>query len=152
MLGIPPNRLVLDEPLPDDLPEATAIEGNRSRFELVVELARRERLTVRELLGRLGGGRGHRVVAGSAADIADTMQGWFDGGAADGFNVMPAVLPSGLQRFVEEVVPLLRERGLLRDGSAQGTLRERYGLSRPDRPGRWTAIANHRWTGGEAPG
>ncbi|MFD8369722.1 LLM class flavin-dependent oxidoreductase [Streptomyces sp. NPDC059688] len=132
LLQLEPGSLELDAPLPADLPPESAVEGAKSRYTLVVELARRERLTVRQLIGRLGGGRGHRTFAGTPEQVADEIETWFTQGAADGFNIMPAVLPSGLDAFVEHVVPLLRARGLLRTGyGPRRTLRERYGLPRP---------------------
>ncbi|MFE5213428.1 MULTISPECIES: LLM class flavin-dependent oxidoreductase [unclassified Streptomyces] len=132
LLQLEPGSLELDAPLPADLPPESAVEGAKSRYTLVVELARRERLTVRQLIGRLGGGRGHRTFTGTPEQVADEIETWFTQGAADGFNIMPAVLPSGLDAFVEHVVPLLRARGLLRTGyGPRRTLRERYGLPRP---------------------
>ncbi|MGR6970408.1 LLM class flavin-dependent oxidoreductase [Streptomyces cynarae] len=132
LLHLEPGTLELDAPLPADLPPESAIEGAKSRYTLVVELARRERLTVRQLIGRLGGGRGHLTFAGTPEQVADQIETWFTQGAADGFNIMPAVLPSGLEAFVEHVVPLLRARGLLRtEYGPRRTLRERYGLPRP---------------------
>ncbi|PKW07829.1 FMN-dependent oxidoreductase, nitrilotriacetate monooxygenase family [Streptomyces sp. 1222.5] len=132
LLQLEPGSLELDAPLPADLPPESAVEGAKSRYTLVVELARRERLTVRQLIGRLGGGRGHLTFAGTPEQVADKIETWFTRGAADGFNIMPAVLPSGLDAFVEHVVPLLRARGLLRTGyGPRRTLRERYGLPRP---------------------
>ncbi|MFF7237137.1 NtaA/DmoA family FMN-dependent monooxygenase [Streptomyces collinus] len=132
LLRLAPGTLELDAPLPDDLPPESAIEGAKSRYTLVVELARAERLTVRQLIGRLGGGRGHLTVAGTPEQIADRIETWFTQGAADGFNIMPPVLPSGLEAFVEHVVPILRTRGLLRTAyGPERTLRERYGLPRP---------------------
>jgi len=86
---------------------------------------------VRELIGRLGGGRGHRTFAGTPVQVADTIQHWFENGAADGFNIMPAVLPSGLDTFVATVLPILRERGLFRTEYDGTTLRDHYGLPRP---------------------
>ena len=71
------------------------------------------------------------MVAGTATQIADTIQTWFESGAADGFNIMPAVLPSGLDTFVEQFVPILQGRGLFRTEYTGGTLREHYGLPRP---------------------
>ena len=38
---------------------------------------------------------------GSAAEIADTLEEWFNTGAADGFNICPAILPSGLDDFID---------------------------------------------------
>jgi hypothetical protein len=96
-----------------------------------VELARRERLTVRQLIGRLGGGRGHRTFSGTPEQVADAIQEWFEKGAADGFNIMPPVLPSGLDAFVDHVIPILRSRGLFRLQYTGHTLREHYGLPRP---------------------
>lgn len=116
---------------PDNIPTEEEIEGAKSRYTLIVELARRERLTVRQLIGRLGGGRGHRTFAGTAEQVANTIEHWYDSGAADGFNIMPAVLPSGLEVFVDRVVPILQERGLFRTEYTGSTLREHYGLPRP---------------------
>jgi FMN-dependent oxidoreductase (nitrilotriacetate monooxygenase family) len=126
-----PRDLDLDEPLPANLPAEDEIEGAKSRYTLIVDLARRENLTVRQLIGRLGGGRGHRTFAGTPVQVADTIEEWFDSGAADGFNIMPAVLPSGLAAFVEKVVPILQERGRFRTEYTGTTLRDHYGLTRP---------------------
>jgi alkanesulfonate monooxygenase SsuD/methylene tetrahydromethanopterin reductase-like flavin-dependent oxidoreductase (luciferase family) len=131
LLRVEPDQLALDAELPADIPDEDEIEGSKSRYTLIVELARRERLTVRQLIGRLGGGRGHRTFTGTPVQVADTIQQWFESGAADGFNIMPAVLPSGLEVFVERVVPILQERGLFRTEYTGRTLREHYGLPRP---------------------
>ncbi|MEY4576406.1 MAG: hypothetical protein RL701_1109 [Pseudomonadota bacterium] len=96
-------------------------------------MAKRDNLTVREILVRLGGGRGHRTFTGTPEQIADTIQEWFESGAADGFNVMPPLLPSGLEEFVEHVVPVLQRRGLFRTEYTGTTLRDHYGLSKPER-------------------
>jgi N-acetyl-S-(2-succino)cysteine monooxygenase len=129
--GIDMTGAELDAPLPP-LPGEDRIEAQKSRFTLVTELARRENLTVRQLLGRLGGGRGHRTFTGTPEQVADTLQEWFEQGAADGFNVMPPVLPAGLDAFVDHVVPELRRRGLFRQDYTGTTLREHYGLERPE--------------------
>ncbi|KIS27937.1 monooxygenase [Arthrobacter sp. SPG23] len=130
-LGVSPDDLPLDRQLPADLPDEDSIQGAKSRYTLIVELARRERLTVRQLIGRLGGGRGHRTFSGTPEQVADAIQLWFENGAADGFNIMPAVLPSGLETFVDHVVPVLRQRGLFRTEYTADTLRGHYGLERP---------------------
>ena len=127
-----PDALDLDRPLPLDLlPKEDEVEGAKSRYTLIVELATRENLTVRQLIARLGGGRGHRTFTGTPVQVADTIQHFFENGAADGFNVMPAVIPSGLEAFVDKVVPILQERGLFRTEYEGATLRDRYGLARP---------------------
>ncbi|MFI0937635.1 LLM class flavin-dependent oxidoreductase [Streptomyces sp. NPDC021020] len=130
VLGVDLSAHPLDEPLPP-LPPVTAINGAKSRFELIRDLAERERLTLRQLVGRLGGGRGHQVVVGTPERIADHIETWYVRGAADGFNVMPPLLPSGLTAFTEHVVPILRSRGLFRSAYEGSTLREHYGLARP---------------------
>jgi FMN-dependent oxidoreductase (nitrilotriacetate monooxygenase family) len=130
-LRIDPSLLALDRPLPADLPDEDEIEGAKSRRTLIVDWARRENLTVRQLIGKLGGGRGHRTFTGTPVQVADTIQHYFDNGAADGFNIMPAVLPSGIEAFATKVVPILQERGLFRTEYTGTTLREHYGLPRP---------------------
>ncbi|WP_369372505.1 LLM class flavin-dependent oxidoreductase [Promicromonospora sp. Populi] len=130
-LRLDPEDLPLDRELPDDLPDEDQIEGAKSRYTLIVELARRERLTVRQLIGRLGGGRGHRTFAGTPEQVADALQEWYDAEAADGFNIMPAALPSGLEQFTTHVLPILRDRGLFRHDYEGTTLRDHYGLARP---------------------
>jgi FMN-dependent oxidoreductase (nitrilotriacetate monooxygenase family) len=130
VLRVEPETLELDAELPE-LPGEDQIESQKSRYTLIVTLARRERLTVRQLLGRLGGGRGHRTFAGTPEQVADAIQHWWENGAADGFNVMPPVLPSGLTDFVDHVVPILQRRGLFRTEYEGKTLRDNYGLPRP---------------------
>jgi FMN-dependent oxidoreductase (nitrilotriacetate monooxygenase family) len=130
-IGVPAQDIDLDGPLPDQVRAADDIQGNRSRYELTLDMARKEQLTVRQLLNRLGGGRGHRTFAGTPEQIADSLEEWFVGGAADGFNIMPAVLPSGLEAFVDHVVPILQQRGLFRTEYAGATLRDHYGLPVP---------------------
>jgi FMN-dependent oxidoreductase (nitrilotriacetate monooxygenase family) len=131
MLGVSLTEDDLDRPLPK-LCNVSEIKGMQSRFSVVTELARRDKLTVRELLVRLGGGRGHRTFTGTPEQLVDTLQQWFDNGAADGFNIMPPLLPSGLEAFVDQVVPLLQKRGLFRTEYTGKTLRDHYGLTRPE--------------------
>jgi FMN-dependent oxidoreductase (nitrilotriacetate monooxygenase family) len=118
----------LDGPLPD-LPLTN--DGQRSRQQLLTELAQGENLSIRELYLRIAGGRGHFTVIGTAQTIADQMQEWFEQEAADGFNVMPPWLPGGLDDFAELVVPELQRRGLFRTRYEGSTLRDHLGLQRP---------------------
>ncbi|MEV0062572.1 LLM class flavin-dependent oxidoreductase [Nocardia sp. NPDC050718] len=127
MLGVDLTAHALDAPLPP-LPAESEIEGGKSRFTLVKELAETEELTVRQLIGKLGGGRGHRTFAGTPEQVADELQTWFEAGAADGFNIMPPYLPGGLADFVDRVVPILQERGLFRADYEATTLRGHYDL------------------------
>jgi alkanesulfonate monooxygenase SsuD/methylene tetrahydromethanopterin reductase-like flavin-dependent oxidoreductase (luciferase family) len=101
-----------------------------------------ERPTVRRLLHRLAGARGHRVFAGTPEQVADTIEELFTSGAADGFDVMPPYYPGGLEVFVDNVVPILRERGIFRSEYAGRTLRGHFALPRPEnRFARRTAAA-----------
>jgi FMN-dependent oxidoreductase (nitrilotriacetate monooxygenase family) len=126
------SHLPLDRPLaPEDFPDPATVQAARSRTEVIVGLVRRERPTLRQLLGYLAGARGHFVTVGTPERIADLVEDWFATGAADGFNLMPPVLPAMLDVFVAEVVPLLQKRGLFRAEYAADTLRGHYGLTRP---------------------
>jgi FMN-dependent oxidoreductase (nitrilotriacetate monooxygenase family) len=126
------SRLELDDVLsPDDFPDPAEVQAARSRTEVIVSLVRRERPTLRQLLGYLAGARGHYVTAGTPEQIADLIEDWFRDGAADGFNVMPPVLPAMLEVFASEVIPLLQARGLFRTSYAGETLRAHFGLTRP---------------------
>jgi FMN-dependent oxidoreductase (nitrilotriacetate monooxygenase family) len=131
VLEIPAEILDLDRPLPADVFSRPRVEGNQSRFDLITELGQRENLTVRQLIGRLGGGRGHLTVTGTPEQIAGTIVDWFEHGAADGFNVMPPALPSGLETFAEHVIPIVRARGLFRTEYTGRTLRDHYCIPRP---------------------
>ncbi|WP_421522266.1 LLM class flavin-dependent oxidoreductase [Ochrobactrum quorumnocens] len=118
----------LDGPLPD-LPISDQL---RSRAELLRDLARRENLTIRDLALRVAAGRGHHIVLGTPLQIADRMQEWFEGKAADGFNVMPPYFPGGLEDFNRQVVPILQERGLFRTEYTGSTLRDHLNIARPE--------------------
>ena len=86
---------------------------------------------MRALIRELGGGGGHRVIVGTPEQIADDIEHWFRHGAADGFNLMPDVLPGGVEDFVDGVVPILQRRGLFRTEYTGRTLRDHMGLARP---------------------
>lgn len=115
-------------PLDGPVPEVPLGEGNQSRVKLMTDLAKRENLTLRELAAVAAGSRGHRVIVGTADDIADDFQLWLEQGGADGFNIMPAVMPEQLDLFVELVMPELRRRGLYPAEYEHATLRENLGL------------------------
>ena len=141
------SHLSLDRTLvPEDFPDPGLVEAARSRTEVIVSLVRREKPTLRQLLGYLAGARGHFVTAGTPEQIADLMGDWFRSSAADGFNLMPPVLPAMLEVFVAEVVPLLQRRGLFRTEYVGDTLRALYGLPRLDI--RFLAAAGERLKSG----
>jgi FMN-dependent oxidoreductase (nitrilotriacetate monooxygenase family) len=115
-----------DGPLPE-IPESNASQSGRAR---IVELARREALTVRQLAQRVGGYGGLAFV-GSPQTIADQMEEWLATDACDGFNILFPYLPGGLDDFVDRVVPELQRRGIYRREYEGSTLRENLGLLRP---------------------
>ena len=118
----------LDDPMPD-IPQS---QGSQSIFQHVMEMARRENLTIRQVALRVAGARGKNVVRGSPQQIADMMEEWYTGEACDGFNIMPPYLPGALDDFVGLVIPELQRRGLFRTEYEGRTLRENLGLPRPE--------------------
>jgi len=125
-LGVDASGFDLDADLPD-IPQSNA---SRSGRDALVALARREKLTVRQLAQRVGAYGGLHIV-GTASDIADTMQDWLETEASDGFNVMFHTVPAGLDDFVDLVVPELTRRGIFRRSYEGTTLRDHLGLRRP---------------------
>ena len=125
-LGTDARAFDLDAPLPD-IPETNQSQSGRQR---VLERARRENLTVRQLAVALGG-YGGLSFTGSAKTIADEMQHWLESDACDGFNIMFPTIPGGVEDFVRLVVPELQSRGIFRKEYAGTTLREHLGLPRP---------------------
>jgi alkanesulfonate monooxygenase SsuD/methylene tetrahydromethanopterin reductase-like flavin-dependent oxidoreductase (luciferase family) len=126
-LQVDSGLLELDKPLPDPLP--LPANANHTMFQGIVNLARRDNLIVWQLLRALG--VGHRIIVGTPEQIADDIEAWFRASAADGFNLMPDVLPSGLEVFVDTVVPTLQRRGLFRREYSGPTLRDHFGLAKP---------------------
>lgn len=123
-------------PLDGPIPELQATNGSKSRQALMLDLARREQLTIRQLYQRVAGARGHWQVIGTPEQIADALEERFLAHGADGYNVMAPILPGGLTDFIELVLPELRRRNLFRSEYAGTTLREHLGLRRPEHPAR----------------
>lgn len=124
------SHLDLDQVLTtDDFPDPSSVQAAKSRAVVITSLVARERLTLRQLLHQLAGARGHFTLAGSPERIADTIEDWIQSRAADGFNVMPPVLPGHLDDFVEHVVPILQKKGLFRREYEASTLRGHYRLA-----------------------
>jgi FMN-dependent oxidoreductase (nitrilotriacetate monooxygenase family) len=122
-------------PLDGPLPELPLTDnGQRSRQQLLTELAGDENLTLAQLGRRIAGGRGHHTLVGTATQIADELQAWFEGRAADGFNILVPHLPVGLEDFATQVIPELQRRGLFRTEYQGSTLREHLGLPYPRNP------------------
>ena len=138
LAGVDDVRTLPVDSLISELPET---EGGKSRRALFLELAAREKLTLRQLYQRVAGARGHWQIVGTATDIADQLEERFVNYGADGFNIMSPVLPWGLSDFVQLVVPELRRRGLFRSEYQGSTLRDHLGLKRPSPRAATAAIA-----------
>ncbi len=127
--GIDLSQYPLDGPLPEIDPSTS--NAVKSRFDLVMNMARKDNLTIRQLYQSVAGSRGHNIFIGTPQQLADVMETWINEEAADGFNVMPPLLPEGLDMFVDRVVPILQERGLFKTEYTGQTLRENLGLTQP---------------------
>ncbi|MCB8874368.1 LLM class flavin-dependent oxidoreductase [Acidisoma silvae] len=126
-LGVDASKFDLDAPLPE-IPETNASQSGRATL---VEMARRDNLTVRQLAQFVGGFGGLQMV-GTPVEIADQMQAWLEQEASDGFNIMFHSVPEGLNDFVDTVVPELQRRGIFRRDYEGTTLRDHLGLKRPE--------------------
>ncbi len=113
------------------LPDIAEGNGQKGRFNLIVDQARAENLSIAEVARRQVINRGHLRFVGTARQIADQIEAWFAEEACDGFNVMPPYHPGGLEAFVDHVVPELQARGLFRRDYEGTTLRDHLGLPRP---------------------
>ncbi|MFF9542478.1 NtaA/DmoA family FMN-dependent monooxygenase [Streptomyces albidoflavus] len=121
--GVDLTGFDLDAPFPD-IRDRLPGHSSVARPELFTRTALDEGLTLRQLVQRIGLSIGHRSLVGTADQVADDLQQWFESGAADGFMVIPADLPLGLEAFVDEVVPRLQARGVFRSDYEGATLRE----------------------------
>jgi alkanesulfonate monooxygenase SsuD/methylene tetrahydromethanopterin reductase-like flavin-dependent oxidoreductase (luciferase family) len=121
------NGLDLDGPLPP----APPTEGMKSRQSLMRQIADENGFTIRQLYQWVASARGHYTVIGTAEQVADALQEWFENEAADGFNILPPWLPTALDDFVDLVIPELQRRGLFRTAYEGRTLRENLGLPFP---------------------
>ncbi|GAA3969403.1 LLM class flavin-dependent oxidoreductase [Gordonia caeni] len=134
-LGFSLDGLSDDEPIPAELlGDPDQAGGSQTFYRVVREIIDRENPTLRQLLKKLSGGGGHRIVVGTPEQVADDIERWYRGGAADGFNVMPDVLPSGFDDFADHVIPELVRRGLFRKDYEGDTLRGHLGLGLPAAP------------------
>jgi alkanesulfonate monooxygenase len=113
------------------LPEIDISKLPQSRGIAILETAKREEMTVRQVYEKLVVAKGHRLLIGTPRDVADDLQEWFENGAADGYNIMPAEMRNGTKDFCELVVPELQRRDLFRKAYEGKMLREHLGLPIP---------------------
>lgn len=130
LLAIPVDELPEDKPLTED--QLSRPRPGYARpigfFNALAGLAREEKLTAHELGLRLSLGFGHRVFIGTPEQAADDLALWFESGAADGFIIHVSSVQDDFPIITDELMPLLRKRGIIRDGYPKGNLRHRFGL------------------------
>jgi alkanesulfonate monooxygenase SsuD/methylene tetrahydromethanopterin reductase-like flavin-dependent oxidoreductase (luciferase family) len=127
--GIDFSQYRQDDPLPlaDILNSPRVLSGARDPARLIAEVDGRTP-TLREYLRQSARVRAHMSFVGTPEQLADQMQAWFEGGGCDGFNIMPPVIPGEIDILVDELIPILRRRGLFRTDYAGSTLRSHLGL------------------------
>ncbi len=117
-----------DDPLPE-LPDTLGIRAFRNVLQ---KLSREDGYSIRQLYQHVLPARGHVVFKGSATQVADMMEEWYRDKACDGFNMVAAYLPGGLEKVVDILIPELQRRGLFRTEYEGTTLRDSLGLTRPE--------------------
>jgi FMN-dependent oxidoreductase (nitrilotriacetate monooxygenase family) len=125
--GIDLSVYPIDGPLPP-IPETENAKSTRQR---ILDWAARDNLTIRQIAHKVAAQRTSHNLVGSPEQVVDRLEHWFTQGAADGFILGLPYLPGPLETFVDEVLPLLRKRGLFREEYEGATLRENLGLKRP---------------------
>jgi FMN-dependent oxidoreductase (nitrilotriacetate monooxygenase family) len=115
----------VDAPMPDIAPVSNQVA---SIAQNLLSLAHERGFTIRQLYEYMSSSFGVRIIIGTAEEIADELQLWFESGAADGFNFCPAMLPQGMDDIASLLLPVLRERGLFRTEYEASTLRGNLGL------------------------
>ena len=128
LLGMDLSDCPLDGPLPD----RPSPRSEMGTFKSIVALAKNEGLSIRQLYSRLAGSHGKLCLIGSVAQVADTMQQWFEEEACDGFILQPSTMPEDLVHLTETLIPELQARGLHRTAYRGDTLRDHLGLERPE--------------------
>jgi len=93
------------------------------------DLLSHEKLTARQAVRRTEGF--HRLVLGTPQQVAEALIDYWQDGAVDGYTVQPPLVPEDLTTFVDEVIPVLQDRGVYPRGYDGRTIRERYGLGLP---------------------
>ncbi|MGJ7922163.1 LLM class flavin-dependent oxidoreductase [Neobacillus sp. LXY-4] len=114
-----------------ELKDVAQVNGEKGRFELLADLAKKENWTIQQLAKYFVQSQGHLFIVGSGETVADKLSDWFVNGACDGFNVKFPYFPGGIKDFVDHTIPELQNRGLFRTEYEGNTLREHLGLDFP---------------------
>ncbi|KQO16701.1 nitrilotriacetate monooxygenase [Paenibacillus sp. Leaf72] len=128
MIGVPlsVNLVDIDKPIPADLLKNAYANPRDPRSPIALKLLL-QGLSVRDVLAH-GVINYHPVVAGTPTQVADFLEEWFLAEACDGFSVVPDVSFDGVADFVNQVIPILQERGLFHKEYEGKTLRENMSI------------------------
>ncbi|WP_156019733.1 NtaA/DmoA family FMN-dependent monooxygenase [Streptococcus ruminantium] len=127
ILGVEFTPADIERPIAPEILDAVQITPySDPRLENVIKVAR-EGWSLREVIYHSVIDY-HPAAVGTAQDVADHMTDWFEAGAADGFWVMPDAYAVDLPRFVDQVVPILQERGIFHQDYEGETLRDHLGV------------------------
>lgn len=121
------SKYNLDDPFPElgDL----GSDSMQSATDKIKRKAKERNMTLRQVA--LEAAIPRTPFIGTAEQVADRVQQWFEEGAADGFIIGPDAMPTSLEDFSTYVVPILQERGLFRKEYEHHTLRGHMGLQVP---------------------
>ena len=122
--GVDLSGYGLDEPAPEFVSNDARV-ASASAFNAI---SRADNLTLRRLALRVASSRFHFALRGTPVQVADVLERWFQEGAADGFNLLPNIVPGSITDVVDMVLPELRRRGLFREDYEGSTLRENLSL------------------------
>ncbi|GAB3045810.1 NtaA/DmoA family FMN-dependent monooxygenase [Sediminivirga luteola] len=135
-IGFDVSTLDLDEKFPSEVLDApldpATFTGSIGFRESILQKIRATGPTVREYLRETRySGSGHGGFVGTPEQLADRIEEWYRLGAWDGVNLQPDVLLEGLEVIADEVVPILRRRGLYRHEYETSTLRGHFQAAGP---------------------
>jgi len=122
MIGVPLSYEQIDQPVSKEMLEHAYANPQDPRSAYALELVKTG-MTIRDCLAH-GVINYHPVIVGTAVEVADFMEDWFVNGACDGFAIQPDVSFDGIRDFVDQVIPILQERGLFHEDYEGTTLRE----------------------------
>ena len=124
------SSMALDDPITDELIES--VSGIRGLVQNLRKHIGGDTLTLADLAGhRATLLQGPRFV-GTATEVADQMQEWFEGDACDGFVIAATHVPGAYEDVVRLVVPELQRREVFREKYTGSTLRDHLGIARPE--------------------
>jgi len=113
---------------PDDVFDIDRIKGQKGRFQNILHIARTEKLSLGQVASRVAATRTHTSIVGTGETIALEMERWVEGGACDGFDILPPYFPDGFGNFASEVVPVLQAHGTFCTDHTETTLRGHLNL------------------------